>query len=105
MRSLAVAVIAVSVAATAAAAQTRGDAASGRALAEEVCARCHDISPDAPLKAYPPSFRAIATVRFEEQIRARIMVPIHTGMPDLGLVWEPGKVDDLVAYIVTLDAE
>jgi hypothetical protein len=55
------------------------------------------------MKQEPPSFAAIAVYRSAEQIRSKIMVP-HMGMPEVAQVLGL-NVDDLVAYIVSLDEE
>ena len=81
------------------------DAENGKALAEEHCSRCHDVGPDGAFKQYPPSFAAIAVFRSAQQIYGKIIFPpIHTYMPQIGLISEPGQVDDIVAYIGSLEA-
>lgn len=77
---------------------------SGRALAEERCARCHDVAPGGADKLYPPSFASIAGFRPEEQIRSRILFPqLHTPMPAWADWLTPEQIDDLVAYILMLE--
>lgn len=81
-----------------------GDVAIGKALAEEHCARCHDISPTGGSKLEPPSFRSIAMFRPREQIYARILVPWHPYMPDFSAILPDMKqIEDIVAYIVSLE--
>ncbi len=81
-----------------------GDAVRGGELAGEHCARCHDISPEGPAKLHPPSFASIARFRPEAQIEARIWTPnVHSPMPGWWLVMAREDVDDLVAYIVSLE--
>ncbi|MCB1492448.1 MAG: cytochrome c [Rhodobiaceae bacterium] len=81
-----------------------GNAEQGAKVAAEHCARCHDISPDGKFKQYPPSFASIAVFRAEDQIRGRILYPPqHASMPQLGFVLTREEIDDLVAYIVSLD--
>ena len=81
-----------------------GSAAEGAELAKKWCARCHNVSPNAPFKLQPPSFAAIAVYRSKDQIYGRIAYPnIHTGMPQLSFVLTPDGIEDLVAYIVSLE--
>ena len=81
-----------------------GDAAKGKALAEERCSRCHDVQKGAGFKQRPPSFQSIAIYRREDDIWARILSPSpHSGMPDTQWALSPDQVQDLVAYIVSLD--
>jgi mono/diheme cytochrome c family protein len=83
----------------------QGDPERGAALAAAECAQCHDISAEGEPKTYPPSFASIAWYREEEQIRARILYPqLHGAMP-LTRVIGLDDINDLVAYIVSLDNE
>ena len=80
------------------------DAENGRVLAEKNCAECHDIGPDGATKLHPPSFAAIAGYRAEEQILARILFPsLHAPMPAWANWITRAEVDDLVAYILSLE--
>ncbi len=82
-----------------------GDVLNGRELAEEWCARCHDISPGGPFKLSPPSFAAIAAYRAADDIRWRIQFPpVHAAMPRLGFVLDAKALDDLTAFIQSLEA-
>ena len=105
MRRLTLAVIALSLGAIPAVpAMAQGDALEGRNLSEEWCARCHDITAEGPFKLIPPSFASIAVYRAAQDIRWRIQFPAHhASMPRLGFVLDAGALDDLVAYIVSLD--
>lgn len=81
-----------------------GDAAKGRELARELCARCHNVEAGGAFKQHPPSFAAIAVFRSKEQIFGRVMYPpLHTGMPQLGYQLNPDNVQHLVAYIASLE--
>lgn len=81
-----------------------GDVEMGREIAEEFCARCHDIAEGGAMKTYPPSFDSISIFRDEEQIRARIMFPaMHTGMPQWGTFLDRSGVADVTAYIMSLE--
>jgi mono/diheme cytochrome c family protein len=79
------------------------DAAMGENIAQEYCIVCHDISPEGPFKLDPPSFAAIAKYRTPEQIRARIVKPIHHTMPRYVDYMIGNNIDDMVAYIVSLE--
>lgn len=84
-------------------ARAQGDAEAGQDLAADWCSRCHDIGQQGQMKQDPPSFAAIAVYRSPDQIRSKIIVP-HTGMPEVAQVLGL-NVDDLVAYIVSLEQE
>ena len=80
------------------------DIEAGRATSEEWCTDCHVIGADGAFKQDTPSFAAIAVYRSEEQIRQRIMFPaVHAAMPRMGLVLDPRTIDNLVAYIASLE--
>ena len=82
------------------------DAAMGQELAEEHCARCHDIADGGAMKTYPPSFDSISVYRSRDQIYARILFPMmHTGMPAWSTWLDTGQVEDLTAYIMSLEGE
>jgi mono/diheme cytochrome c family protein len=81
----------------------QGDAEVGQDLAADWCSRCHDIGREGRMKQEPPSFAAIAVYRTSEQIRSKIAAP-HMGMPEIAQVLGL-NLDDLVAYIVSLEAE
>lgn len=81
-----------------------GDAGNGAELAAEHCARCHDISPGGAAKQHPPSFASIAGFRPEEQIVARILFPeLHSAMPAWNQWISRDEVDDLTAFILSLE--
>jgi mono/diheme cytochrome c family protein len=87
-------------------AYAEGDAAAGKELAREMCARCHNIEPNGAFKQHPPSFAAIAVYRSEEQIFGRIVFPpLHAAMPQIGYMLTPDNVEHLVAYIRSLEAD
>jgi len=80
------------------------DVEKGLELAQENCARCHDISAEGRNKTYPPSFASIAAFRDEDQIHSRIVFPqLHSQMPQMIYMLSSDTIDDLVAYIVSLD--
>ncbi|NNF72724.1 MAG: cytochrome c [Rhodobacteraceae bacterium] len=97
-------VYSLGVALTALPAFAAGDPDQGRALAKEWCSECHDVSANGAFKLDPPSFAAVAVYRSEEQIFSRISLPApHHGMPRIGLILDLEAVDDLVAYIASLE--
>lgn len=77
----------------------------GKDLAEEYCVQCHNVELDGPFKMDPPSFAAIAKYRSKEQIRRRIVSPIHESMPRYTEYMVNRNIDDMVAYIVSLEDE
>lgn len=82
------------------------DVANGAKLAEEWCTRCHDISATGAPKQYPPTFAAISRYRSTDQIYGRIVYPpLHSSMPEVSYMFSPGNIQDLVAYIDSLDEE
>ena len=79
------------------------DVNMGRDIAEEYCVQCHNIDPGGPFKLDPPGFAAIAKFRSEQQIRSRIENPIHQDMPRYSEYMIGGNIDDMVAYIISLE--
>ena len=81
------------------------DAAVGRKLAEQWCARCHNIEKGAPFKLNPPSFASIAAYRTSDVILGKIITPaMHSGMPDTVWTLQREDFENLVAYITSLEA-
>ena len=80
------------------------DIENGATLAADYCARCHDISAEGAPKTMPPSFASIAAFRAEDQIHFRILFPqMHSPMPAWSSMLSTDEVDDLTAYIVSLE--
>jgi mono/diheme cytochrome c family protein len=75
----------------------------GRMIADEYCSRCHNIEPNGSFKLETPSFAAIAKYRSAEQVRRRIIRPIHERMPRYIDYMIGGNIDDMVAYIMSLE--
>ena len=76
----------------------------GRALAQANCARCHAIgrSGDSPLAKAPP-FRTLHR-RYPVEALAEALaegIKVAHPMPEFRL--EPGQIDDLIAYIKSLE--
>jgi mono/diheme cytochrome c family protein len=83
-------------------AETRGDPASGRRIAERWCAACHIVSPEQKSgSADVRTFQAIAEMTGDDRDSlAAFLTDPHPVMPDLHLT--PREVADLVAYIASL---
>jgi mono/diheme cytochrome c family protein len=80
------------------------DVAAGRALAQKWCAVCHNIEAGAPFKLRPPSFASIAVFRPPEDIRSKIISP-HIGMPDITWTLQAEQIEDIEAYITSLEVK
>ncbi len=81
------------------------DTSAGRKLAEQWCAKCHNIEIGAPFKLNPPSFAAIAAYRTSDVILGKIITPaMHSGMPDTLWTLQREDFENLVAYITSLEA-
>lgn len=80
------------------------EVARGLATAQEKCARCHVISKGGAFKLKPPSVQSIAIYRAKDEIWSRIIAPSpHSGMPDMQWELSSEQVQDLLAYITSLD--
>ena len=75
----------------------------GKDIADEYCVQCHSVEPNGPFKMEPPSFAAIAKYRSKYQIRQCIIMPIHESMPRFTDYMIGGNIDDMVAYIASLE--
>ena len=85
-------------------AQDQGNLSLGKQLAEANCSQCHNIVAGGAFKLYPPSFAAIAAYMHPEMIPIKIMHPDHTNiMPQFHTYLHPSNLDDLVAYILSLE--
>lgn len=81
-----------------------GDPATGLELAQQKCARCHDVTKGADFKKMPPSFQSIAIYRTKLDIWGRIIAPSpHVGMPGMTWTLNAEEIQDLLAYILSLD--
>jgi mono/diheme cytochrome c family protein len=79
-------------------AQTKGDAARGKVIADRWCAECHVVSPQQTSgKADVPPFSAIAAKGLKDTDLQRFLMNPHPRMPDMQI----GRAEaaDLVAYI------
>ncbi len=80
------------------------DVLEGRKLAEQWCAKCHNIEKGAPFKLTPPSFASIATYRTYDSILGKVVAPSqHSGMPETQWLLQREDFDDLLAYITSLE--
>ena len=85
-------------------AQADGDAVKGQAIAQAQCARCRDIAKGADFKKMPPSFQSIAIYRTKPDIWSRIISPSpHAAMPEMTWTLTADQVQDVLAYILSLD--
>ena len=75
----------------------------GKHISDEYCYECHNVRPDGPFKQDPPSFAAIAKYRSAVQIKERIISPSNHQMPRYTQYMIGGNLDDMVAYIVSLE--
>jgi mono/diheme cytochrome c family protein len=81
------------------------DVAAGRKLAEQWCAKCHNIDKGAPFKLNPPSFASIAVYRPSDVILGKIITPaMHSGMPDTLWTLQREDFENLLAYVISLEA-
>ena len=87
------------------AAYAQGSILEGERAARQSCVICHNVEQNGPFKQRPPSFAAIAVYRSDNQIRNRIFYPdVHSGMRrQLGFVFSVDTIEDLVAYIRSLE--
>jgi mono/diheme cytochrome c family protein len=116
-KSAVLALIAVSAAATASAAnaQTKlvgGNAGAGRILALRICTGCHVVTPDQPFKPvyapppYPPDFKEIANrsnvtaASLQHHLETLPAIPSNVNMPNLMLSTQ--EIRDIAAFIVSL---
>ena len=91
--------------ASGAAAQTIGDPAAGRRLAEAWCAECHAIGPEIVygLKR-APDFAEVAKRPKTTALSLNVFLRSnHDNMPNL--ILKRDEADDIVAYILTLKGE
>jgi mono/diheme cytochrome c family protein len=92
--------------APAAAIAQEGDPVKGLAIAQQQCARCHDVTKGGAFKKMPPSFQSIAIYRTKPDIWSRIIAPSpHAAMPDMTWTLTTEQVQDVLAYILSLDQQ
>lgn len=83
----------------------RPDPRAGKALAEDLCGRCHATGPtgDSPLPQAVP-FRDLRTRYPVESLAEALAEGIVTGHEDMPeFRFEPRAIDDLLAWLGTLD--
>jgi mono/diheme cytochrome c family protein len=84
-------------------AQAGGDAAHGKVIAKRWCVNCHVVSADqTSAKVDVPTFADIARRRQDDRALSSFLVEPHPPMPNLNLTRQ--EIDDVVAYIRSLDA-
>jgi cytochrome c len=87
------------------AAQTAGDVAAGRAIAQTHCARCHAIGRNgpSPLPIAPP-FRELHTRYPVESLQEALAEGVVTGHPDMPeFSFAPEEIDSLIAFLKSLE--
>ncbi|MGQ9369020.1 c-type cytochrome [Azospirillum sp. ST 5-10] len=80
-----------------------GSAATGRALAAELCADCHVVLPDQPVGDFPEGpdlIERMGDPGVTEMALRSYLQTSHPVMPNIRLSRE--QTDDLVAYLLTL---
>lgn len=100
-------VVACLAASSGAIAQTRADAsASGRALLEKHCSRCHAVGIDgASTHAKAPPFRDVVKRYLPETLAEALAEGLVSGHPDMPeFAFPPGEVDAIVTYLDDLAA-
>jgi cytochrome c len=85
-------------------AQTSGPVARGRAIAQENCGRCHDLTRTGKSpNALAPPFRTLMTKysvdQLEEALAEGIVVG-HSEMPEFA--FEPRDISDLLTFVRSL---
>lgn len=104
MKASATALIAFASLVVASASASAADIANGYKIAKERCVRCHNIEPGGAFKQRPPAFQAIAIYRTPDDIWARILAPSpHSGMPETQWEMTPDQIQDVAAYVASLD--
>jgi cytochrome c len=101
----AVAVLVLTVVASASARAEGGDPTLGHALAKEWCAKCHAIGfyGESPLPVAPP-FRELHTRYDVEDLAESLAEGILVGHPTMpSFRFEPDQIDNLIAYLETLE--
>ena len=88
-------------------AEITGDPAAGRAVAEQNCSGCHAIGPvgDSPAKDAPPMrrFHENWPVEALGEALAEGMVVGHSNPQMPAFRFDPQDIDDLLAYIASLE--
>jgi mono/diheme cytochrome c family protein len=77
----------------------------GRTLVQADCARCHSVGVvgESPLKIAPP-FRTLHLKYPVESLQEALAEGITTGHPTMPQFrFDPGQVDDILAYLKTLE--
>lgn len=96
-------VLALQLITTAALAQTAGDPAAGRRLAEAQCSACHAIGPgrSGPEIGNAPAFADVARKPSTTALALQVFLRTpHAQMPNIVLT--PAQLDDVVAHILSL---
>jgi len=87
--------------------QLAPNAQRGRTLLQANCARCHSINivGESPLRIAPP-FRTLHLRYPVDSLQEALAEGIITGHPTMPeFRFDPGQVDDILAYLKTLERE
>ena len=99
------ALLAMSLAAGPIAAQERGAAQAGQALAQRLCAECHAVQPGevrSPATSAPPFAKIAAVPGMTSAALRAVLQTSHRTMPNVMLQLD--ELDDLVAYMLSLQS-
>ena len=84
-------------------AKAGGDVVRGASIAKRWCVNCHVVSADQKsAKVDVPTFADIARRRPDDHALSNFLLDPHPPMPNLSLTRQ--EIDDVVAYIRSLDA-
>jgi mono/diheme cytochrome c family protein len=83
------------------AASAQGSAEAGKRLAQQWCASCHQVEPNAPAKDVAPPFASLGVEKGKDPgwVRAWLANP-HPPMQGINLSRQ--QIDDIVAYLQSL---
>jgi len=93
--------VVIALLATSSTASAAGSAEAGKRLAQQWCASCHQVEPNAPAKDTAPPFASLGVEKGKDPgwIRAWLANP-HPPMQGINLSRQ--QIDDIVAYLQSL---
>lgn len=98
------AISAIFVLAVAPALAQAGDAGSGRRIAADSCAACHQVEGATPSNGSGPSFAAIGGMPSTTELSLKVFLKSsHHNMPNF--ILSPDEVEDVAAYILGLGSK
>jgi mono/diheme cytochrome c family protein len=87
-----------------AAALAAGDPGSGRRIAAETCAACHQVEGSAPSNRSGASFVAIGRMPSTTELSVKVFLQSsHRNMPNF--ILSPDEIEDVTAYILGLGSK